>query len=62
MSPYSVAYPTAISDLLPVVRTIEPNLFESAISSVPRMRAWMFSSVEVFGTALELASERARTT
>ena len=23
---------------------IEPNLFESAISSVPRMRAWMFSS------------------
>jgi hypothetical protein len=31
--------------LLPVVSTIEPNLFDSAISKVPRMRAWMFSSV-----------------
>ena len=34
-----------ISDLLPVVSSIEPNLFDSAISVTPRMRDWMFSSV-----------------
>src|SRR5216683_3146129 len=45
MSPYSVAYPTDISDLLPVVTTIAPVLLEIAISSVPRVRACRFSSV-----------------
>jgi hypothetical protein len=35
----------AISLLLPVVSTMEPNLLDSAISSVPRMRACRFSSV-----------------
>jgi hypothetical protein len=35
----------AISLLLPVVSTMLPNLLDSAISSTPRMRAWMFSSV-----------------
>ncbi|MNS88239.1 hypothetical protein D3C71_2047730 [compost metagenome] len=35
----------AISLLLPVVRTMEPNLLDSAISKVPRMRACRFSSV-----------------
>jgi hypothetical protein len=30
---------------LPVVSTSQPNLFDSAISRLPRMRAWMFSSV-----------------
>ena len=29
MSPYSVQYPTAISDLFPVLSTREPNLFEA---------------------------------
>ncbi|CAB4852915.1 unannotated protein [freshwater metagenome] len=38
-------YPTAISLLLPVVSTIQPNLLESAISVVPRMRLCRFSSV-----------------
>ena len=28
-----------------MVSTSQPNLFDSAMSSVPRMRAWMFSSV-----------------
>src|SRR5436190_1982043 len=45
MSPYRVAYPTDSSDLLPVATSIQPNLFDSAISSTPRARAWMFSSV-----------------
>ena len=31
--------------MLPVAITSQPNLFESAISSVPRMRACRFSSV-----------------
>src|SRR5438034_8469492 len=31
-SPYRVEYPTAISLLLPVARTSDPNLFEMAIS------------------------------
>src|SRR5579859_2037616 len=35
MSPYSVQYPTASSDLFPVLNTIEPNLFESAIHLGP---------------------------
>jgi len=30
--------------LLPVVSTIEPNLLDNAMSSVPRMRDWRFSS------------------
>ena len=34
----------AISLLLPVVSTIQPNLLESAMSTLPRMRAWRFSS------------------
>ncbi len=45
MSPYSVQYPTASSDLLPVVSSKADRLFDSAISRLPRMRAWMFSSV-----------------
>ena len=40
-----VAYPTAISDLLPVVSTMAPVLFDSAMRIVPRMRACRFSSV-----------------
>jgi hypothetical protein len=35
----------AISLLLPVVSTIAPVLLDSAISSMPRMRDWRFSSV-----------------
>ena len=35
----------AISLLLPVVTTIEPNLLDIAMSSVPRMRDCRFSSV-----------------
>ncbi len=35
----------AISLLLPVVTTMEPDLFDSAMSSVPRMRDCRFSSV-----------------
>ncbi len=31
MSPYNVQYPTANSDLFPVLSTIEPNLFDNAI-------------------------------
>ena len=31
MSPYSVQYPTASSDLLPVLKTIDPNLLEIPI-------------------------------
>jgi hypothetical protein len=38
MSPYSVQYPTDISLLLPVVSSNDPNLLESAISRLPRMR------------------------
>ena len=34
----------AISLLLPVVSTSQPNLFEIAIRMLPRMRAWTFSS------------------
>ena len=34
----------AISLLLPVVRTIHPNLLEMVISTLPRMRACTFSS------------------
>ena len=45
ISPYSVQYPTAISDLFPVVSNSDPNLLDNAISSAPRMRDWMFSSV-----------------
>ena len=45
-SPYKVKYPTAISLLLPVVNTIQPNLFESAINVVPRTRLCKFSSVK----------------
>src|SRR5438270_3731101 len=44
MSPYSVEYPVAISLLFPVVNTRWPNLFDSAINIVPRIRAWRFSS------------------
>ncbi len=44
MSPYRVAYPVAISLLLPVVSTIQPNLFEIVISTLPRIRACTFSS------------------
>ena len=39
ISPYSVAYPTLISLLLPVVRTKCPNLLDNAMSKFPRMRA-----------------------
>ena len=45
MSPYSVQYPTDNSDLLPVVSSSAPRVLESAISRLPRMRAWMFSAV-----------------
>ena len=31
--------------MLPVVSTSQPNLFDSAISRLPRIRAWRFSSV-----------------
>ena len=31
--------------MFPVATTSQPNLFESAISRTPRMRAWRFSSV-----------------
>ena len=31
----------AISLLLPVVRTINPNLLDAAMSKLPRTRAWM---------------------
>ena len=34
----------AISLLLPVVSTSQPNLFDIVIRIVPRMRAWRFSS------------------
>ena len=34
----------AISDLFPVVSTIQPNLLETVISTLPRMRACTFSS------------------
>ena len=34
----------AISLLLPVVSTSQPNLFDSVIRIVPRIRAWRFSS------------------
>ncbi len=40
-----VAYPTAISDLFPVVSSISPNLLLIAISITPRSRDWIFSSV-----------------
>jgi hypothetical protein len=33
------------SDLLPVLRTRAPNLLARAMRKLPRMRAWMFSSV-----------------
>ena len=39
-------YPTAVSLLLPVVKTIQPNLLDSAISVVPRTRLCRFSSVK----------------
>src|SRR6266850_4866984 len=45
MSPYRVQYPTASSDLLPVLSTNAQNLLESAISTAPRMRDCKFSSV-----------------
>ena len=44
MSPYSVAYPMAISLLLPVVNTIQPNLLEIVIRTLPRILACTFSS------------------
>ena len=50
MSPYSVAYPTAYSLLLPVASTRRPCLFEIAMSSIPRQRDWMFSSVTSSGS------------
>ncbi len=34
----------AVSLLLPVVRTIHPNLLDMVMRIVPRMRAWRFSS------------------
>src|SRR5712691_12694323 len=49
MSPYRVQYPTAISDLLPVLRTMEPNLLDSAIKKFPRTLACRFSSVTFSG-------------
>ena len=58
MSPYSVAYPTAYSLLLPVASTSEPNLFEIAISRLPRIRAWRFSSVTSPASAGEQRRER----
>src|SRR5665213_3647036 len=48
-SPYSVEYPVAISLLFPVVSTIHPWAFDSAMSSTPRMRLWRFSSVSPSG-------------
>ena len=51
MSPYSVQYPVLISLLLPVLRTSQPNLFDKDIRTLPRIRAWMFSS-ETSGLAL----------
>ena len=44
ISPYSVQYPVDISLLLPVVNTSAPNLFDSAINSVPRILGCRFSS------------------
>jgi hypothetical protein len=38
MSPYNVAYPTAISLLLPVVSSMRPVLFDMPMSSTPRQR------------------------
>src|SRR4030067_762217 len=43
--PCGVAYPTLISLLFPVVSTRWPNLLERAMRIMPRIRAWMFSSV-----------------
>ena len=39
-----VAYPVAISLLLPVVSTSQPNLLESAMIRLPLIRDCMFSS------------------
>ena len=42
-----------------MVSTSQPNLLESAIKSVPRMRAWMFSSATSSASPLNgLASPR----
>jgi hypothetical protein len=49
----------AISLLLPVVSTMLPNLLDSAISSTPRMRAWMFSSVVSSGLPLNSSASEA---
>ena len=50
----------AISLLLPVVSTSQPNLFEIAMRSVPRMRAWRFSSARPGRRALERRFEQVR--
>jgi hypothetical protein len=42
----------AISLLLPVVSTMEPNLLDRAMRNTPRIRAWMFSSVVSSGRPL----------
>ena len=60
MSPYSVQYPTASSLLLPVVSSSAPNLFESAIRTPPRTRAWMFSSVTSGGRPAKIAWSASR--
>src|SRR5271154_1464060 len=49
ISPYNVQYPVDISLLFPVVNTSAPNLFDSAISSVPRIRGCKFSSASPNG-------------
>jgi len=45
ISPYRVQYPTAFSDLFPVVKRSELNLLDMAISRLPLILACIFSSV-----------------
>ena len=56
MSPYSVAYPMAISLLLPVVSVSHPNLLEMDMIMLPRMRAWTFSSAMLGSAPLKYGS------
>jgi hypothetical protein len=56
VSPYSVEYPTAASDLLPVVSTSQPNLLDRAMRVTPRMRLCRFSSVRSSSRPVKLGS------
>ena len=60
MSPYSVEKPAAISLLLPVVSTSQPNLLDSAISVVPRTRACRFSSARSGSRPSKLSDSMSR--